>query len=232
MYDSGCRDIIYLARRHRERRFGKAAVRHRHHEGPELLQELASRFPELRLYTVSRDVFSATRLRRRRDDEDAFEIFGAADHVHGGTVAREGQGLIPFYTIATLHLFGDDARRPQSGFMTYFFVKDDQIALAEWTGRAHATLFSGDRPERAEILSVLRGIHYVESELPVKKGRYVAPILDPYAWISPASKGGAGEILVKNRSRRRSGSIHLSLPAVLSRVHSVLDAIDGRGRHG
>ena len=50
--------------------------------------------------------------------------------------------------------------------------------------------------------------------------------MDPNGWLAPESRGNAGEIVVRT-SRRRAGSVVLSLPAILEHVSRALHAQPG-----
>lgn len=130
------------------------------------------------------------------------------------------RSLLPIYTFATLHVVGDEGR-PQSGFCTYFFDAEHRLAdfnLRETT-RANI-LGTGDAAEkRRSLVSVLRAIHFLESEKPSDKNRLL-PVLDPFDWVTPASSAAAGELEVV--SRRGGRTILLSLPAILAHVTRVL----------
>lgn len=222
-YDQGCRHVVLLAHRYGGRSMGRSALRHRHHESPAFLKEVASRFPDLHLFPLARDTFPAVRLRRRGEQESGFEVIGTANHVPGSSMVREGHGMVPLYTLATLRFVGkDDNARPQSGFSTYFFIKDDLgLELFEWREQTSALLF-GDNPSvRNDLVSLLRGIHFLESELPAEKGQ-VFPILDPYQWMAPSAAAGVGDIIIRKKTSN-SGQIILSLHAILARIHNILD---------
>jgi hypothetical protein len=68
-------------------------------------------------------------------------------------------------------------------------------------------------------VSVLRAIHFLESEKPSDKTRLL-PVLDPFDWATPTTTAGAGEVEVV--SRRGGRSILLSMPALLAHVTKVL----------
>ena len=236
LYDRGCRHIIFLSHRYGGRHIGRAALRHRHHDHPGFLQDIATRFPELTLYPMVRDVFPATRLRKRQTAEDGFEILQPDEHYdqYMRETPKLRTGLLPIYTLATLHVVGEELGRPQSGFATYYLHQDQDLQYMDMIARAYADLAPRNSTVREYLLAVLRCVHFAEAEkLPVhdrySKERYVQPVLDPYAWMNPSSTEGAGEIEVK-RSRRR-GSVELSLTAMLAQISSVLHA-DRRQRDG
>ena len=180
------------------------------------LEEVFQTFPDLTIYPLLRDVFPATRLRKRGAGEAAFEIASAGDHSTflRNTAMEQVRDIIPVYTFATLHVVEED-KRPQSGFCTYFLVSDRRVSNIDWIGRARETLINsrGQSSEHSCLLTVLRGLHFIEAERGVKKGQLV-PVLDPFSWISPTTKEAAGEVEIFH-SRRR-GRVHLSYPAVLT----------------
>jgi hypothetical protein len=75
---------------------------------------------------------------------------------------------------------------------------------------------------RASLLAALRSIHYLEAERAVVGLQAGRPVLDPYDWMTPDTGGKVGEVLVTDQSRRRPGSIALSLTAVLDTVSRIL----------
>jgi len=78
--------------------------------------------------------------------------------------------------------------------------------------------FGGDGGVRASLISVLRAIHFMESE---RQGSSVfLPVLDPFDWATPLQRAGAGDVEIMRR--RRKGQVLLSLPAVLSHITEVL----------
>ncbi|HND20658.1 MAG TPA: hypothetical protein PLB18_14900, partial [Acidobacteriota bacterium] len=233
LYDSGCRHIVFLSHRYGGRRVGRSAHRHRHHENLAFLQEVTVRFPDLHLFPLTRDIFPAIRLRQRNDNQvDEFEITGTDSHVPGSSLVREGQGMIPLYTLATLRYIGKDGnQKPQSGFSTYFYIKDDPgLEFFEWREKTSALIFGADPSVRNDLHALLRGIHFLESELPAVKDR-VSPVLDPYQWMSPAVSAGVGDIVIQKKNGH-SGQVIPSLPAVLARIHSILDlGLKGKGKN-
>lgn len=72
---------------------------------------------------------------------------------------------------------------------------------------------------RKSLVSVLRAIHFMESEKPASKAVQL-PVLDPYGWVTPVKRATAGELAVI--SRRHNRTVLLSLPAVLAHVTKVL----------
>ena len=72
---------------------------------------------------------------------------------------------------------------------------------------------------RQSLVSVLRGIHFLESEKPSDKTKLL-PVLDPFSWATPTSTAAAGEVEVI--TRRGGRAILLSIPALLAHVTRVL----------
>jgi hypothetical protein len=234
----GCRHVMILSHRYGSRRIGWAAARMRAPEVPRLLGEVAARFPGLCLYPLVRDTFPVTRLRERLADEDAFEILRPDEHVEA--YPAEARALrhdyTPVYSLATLHVAGgggsgSGAGKPQSGFCAYFLLRDSGAGSIEAAEQIRANLLLPGSPVRTDLIAVLRGVHYLESQRPATEERTLQPVLDPYEWLQPETIGHAGEIQV-GTSRRRAGTVVLSLPAVLERVSRVLHARRGTAAGG
>jgi hypothetical protein len=218
----GYEHVMLLSHHFGNRHLGRAAERHAPHGSLEFLDDAHQRFPQMRFYTLRRDVFPATRLRRRTSAESAFEVVTFADHQqlyerHARDLFR---GVMPVYTFATLNVVGRDDNRPQSGFCTYFFDVDHRMNDLAWQEATKADMlgFGGDGGVRASLISVLRAIHFMESE---RQGSSVfLPVLDPFDWATPIHRAATGEVEIMRR--RRKGEVLLSLPAVLSHITEVL----------
>lgn len=219
--------ILLLSHHFGNRRIGRAAERHSPHSRLTFLDEAAKRFPDVHLYPLRRDVFAATRLRKRNLHESAFEVLRHDAHQN---MYRDGateilRSLLPVYTFATLHVV-DEAGKPQSGFCTYFFDAEHRLSDFNLQEATRANILgTGEAEEmRRSLISVLRAIHFMESEKPSEKNRPLLPVLDPFAWATPNRTAAAGELEVV--SRRRRGSILLSIPALLAHVTRVLHQKD------
>lgn len=218
----GYEHVMLLSHHFGNRHLGRAAERHAPHGSLEFLDDAHQRFPQMRFYTLRRDVFPATRLRRRTSAESAFEVVTFADHQqlyerHARDLFR---GVMPVYTFATLNVVGREDNRPQSGFCTYFFDVDHRMNDLAWQEATKADMlgFGGDGGVRASLISVLRAIHFLESE---RQGSSVfLPVLDPFDWATPVHRAATGEVEIMRR--RRKGEVLLSLPAVLSHITEVL----------
>ena len=220
----GCDHIILIFNHYGARRLNRSAQRHSPHTQTVFLEEVATKFAGVNLYTLCRDVFPATRLHQRSKSESAFEVLRLADHQEfalpqGNDQLKES---FPIYTFATLAIVGnDDVARPQSGFCTYFLYTDYKVQNLEWRERVRSNLTSANTAVRDCLLAVLRGLHFLEAEkVPPMTGLF-QPVLDPFGWVTPSSSEAAGEIEVIPPNRRKGG-ILLSLPALLSHVTDVL----------
>jgi hypothetical protein len=227
LQDRGYRHILLLSHHFGNRRIGRAAERHSPHSSLPFLDEAAKRFPDVHLYPLRRDVFAATRLRKRTLQESAFEVLRHEAHQN---MYRDGateilRSLLPVYTFATLHVV-DEAGKPQSGFCTYFFNAEHRLSDFNLREATRANILgTGEAEEtRRSLISVLRAIHFMESEKPAENNRPLLPVLDPFAWATPNRTAAAGELEVV--SRRRRGSILLSIPALLAHVTRVLHQKD------
>jgi hypothetical protein len=230
LYGLGCRHVLLLAHRYGGRRIG-GSIRYQLHDQGRTLAALAAEYPDLCIYPLVRDAFPATRLRRRdMASEDAFEILAPDEHLVGSTMLGDDlrHDYTPVYSLATLHVVGE-AAKPQSGVCTYFLLREHAAGSVEQMARLRANLLltSGATAGlRDDLIAVLRGVHYLEAEGPPSHDRCFQPVLDPYRWLSPESHGHAGEVVVRT-SRRRAGTVVLSLPAVLEHVATALHGAGG-----
>lgn len=225
---AGYQHILMLSHHFGNRHIGRAAERHAPHGTLEFLDEAAARFPDVHLYPLRRDVFPATRLRKRQSLESGFEVlrYDAHQKMYLDDAMDVLRSLLPVYTFATLHVVGDESR-PQSGFCTYFFDAEHRLSNFNLRESTRANILgTGDSAAvRESLVGVLRAIHFMESEKPSDKNRLL-PVLDPFDWATPTTTAAAGEVEVM--SRRGGRSILLSMPALLAHVTKVLhkEALD------
>lgn len=219
---AGYQHIMLLSHHFGNRHIGRAAERHAPHGTLEFLDEAARRFPDIHLYPLRRDVFPATRLRKRQGSESGFEVVNFADHqaMYDEMANDVLRSLMPVYTFATLSVVGEE-QRPQSGFCTYFFDVEQRLTDIERREQVRQNILGvgGDQGIRHSLISVLRALHFMESEKPSDKTKLL-PVLDPFDWVAPKTSAGAGEVDIMRS--RRSGNVLLSLPALLAHVTKVL----------
>lgn len=226
--EEGFTHVILLSHHFGNRHIGRAAERHAPHGTLEFLDEAFKRFPEMHLYPMRRDIFPATRLRRRERNESGFEVVNFKDHQEMYDQAQDVlRSIMPVYTFATLTVVGDEEDRPQSGFCTYFFDVEQRITDVErsMTVRQNILGFGESLDVRKSLISVLRGIHFAECEK--QQGSVLLPVLDPFNWANPTKTAEAGEVQVM--TRRGGRSVLMSLPAILAHVTKVLHKEDRRG---
>ena len=220
----GYQHVMLLSHHFGNRHIGRAAERHAPHGTLEFLDEAHRRFPNMRFYTLRRDVFPATRLRRRKSSESAFEVLKFEDHqdLYDQHARDALRGVMPVYTFATLNVVGDSDSRPQSGFCTYFADLEQRMSDVAASKAAEADIlgFGSGGEIRKSLICVLRAVHFLESEKPGSAGGVLQPVLDPFDWATPLQRASMGEIEIMNRQRK--GEVFLSLPAVLSHVTKVL----------
>lgn len=219
---AGFRHIMLLSHHFGNRHIGRAAERHAPHGTLEFLDEATRRFPDVHLYPLRRDVFPATRLRKRQGSESGFEVVNFADHqaMYDEMANDVLRSLMPVYTFATLSVVGEE-RHPQSGFCTYFFDVEQRLTDIERREQVRQNILgvSGEQGVRLSLISVLRALHFMESEKPSDKSKLL-PVLDPFDWVAPDTSAGAGEVDIMHS--RRAGNVLLSLPALLAHVTKVL----------
>ncbi|HLO87236.1 MAG TPA: hypothetical protein VK203_19820 [Nostocaceae cyanobacterium] len=220
--NQGCQHIILLSHAYGGRRFNRIADYNSILTPKEFLEDVFQTFPDLNIYTMLRDVFPATRLRERGIGEAGFEILEARDHTNFlHSVERvQVRDVIPVYTFATLYAVQEN-ERPQSGFCVYFLVSDQRMSDITWTERPRQHLINANQndPVHPCLISVLRGLHFIEAQGVVKKGQLI-PVLDPFDWISPNTVETAGEVEVLHT--RRKGKVYLSYPALLTHISQVV----------
>lgn len=227
--EEGYRHVMLLSHHFGNRHIGRAAERHAPHGTLEFLDEAFKRFPDMHLYPMRRDIFPATRLRKRDRSESGFEVVNFKDHqamydAQGQDVLRS---IMPVYTFATLAVVGDEDGRPQSGFCTYFFDVEQRITDVERyvTVRQNILGFGDASEVRKSLISVLRGMHFAEAEK-LQSG-VLLPVLDPFDWANPTNTAAAGEVQVM--TRRGGRAVLMSLPAILAHVTKVLHKEENRG---
>lgn len=222
LHKAGYTHIMLLSHHYGNRHLGRASERHAPHGTREFLDDAAQRFPDVHLYPIRRDIFPATRLRKRSSGESAFEVLSFDEHqkMYFEGSADVLRSLQPIYTFATLNVVSEE-KRPQSGFCTYFFdleTRLEDFKLNE-TIRQNMLGFGAGKSVHDSLVSVLRAVHFMESEKPVGSGTLL-PVLDPFDWAMPTTTAAAGEVEVM--TRRGKGSVLLCLPATLAQVTKVL----------
>ncbi len=220
---AGFEHIMLLSHHFGNRHIGRAAERHSPHGTLEFLDDATRRFPSVHLYPLRRDVFPATRLRKRSSSESGFEVTSFADHqaMYDRMAQDILRSLMPIYTFATLAVVGEE-HRPQSGFCTYFFDAEQRVSdLGRKEDIRQNILGIGQGQSiHQSLISVLRALHFMESEKPAA-GSNLLPVLDPFDWASPKTTAAAGEIPIMTR-RRGKKAVLLSFPAVLAHATAVL----------
>lgn len=227
LHRDGFQHVILLSHHFGNRRIGRAADRHAPHSSLAFLKNVTVEFPEMRLYTLRRDIFPALRLRSREKGEAGFEVteYGHHQAMYKTMASELKRGLMPVYTFATLVVVAEEGR-PQSGFCTYFYdiegrfeQGDVSLEIAEQTRQN--ILGTGDTAKgvRDSLISVLRAVHFMESEKPSSAGQLL-PVLDPFDWASPSTAAAAGELTVM--AGRRKGEVLLCFPAILAHITAIL----------
>ena len=223
LQSQGCEHIILLSHSYGGRKLNRTAPHSNYLLQRDFLEDIYQSFPDLTLYPLVKDEFPATRL-YKRVKESGFEINRAEYHGNflSSSERETVRDLIPVYTFATLTFVGSNGdQRPQSGFCAYFLLSDHQVSNLAWTERARQHLLNADgrSPIHPCLIHLLRGIHFLEAEKIAKDG-LLLPVLNPYHWISPTTKEGAGEVQILGS--RRKGKVWLSYPALLSHLSTVL----------
>ncbi len=177
------------------------------------------------IYPLRKDVFSATRFRKRdNENESGFEISSFSENYKMYDSRRMSSSLyktsLPIYTFATLSIY-DEAYYPQSGFCTYFFDSEakfsDEILYEKI--RANILGITGDKNVYNSIIFLLRGVHFIEREKISSKKQFL-PKLNPFAFTNINYIGDAGETnLYLNRNKTRAV---FSFSAALTNVKNVL----------
>lgn len=218
----GFEHVMLLSHHFGNRHLGRAAERHAPHGTREFLDGAHARYPSMNVYTLRRDVFPAMRLRQRHAGESGFEVMQFADHqaMYQDHQAVDTRTHMPIYTFATL-VTPDETGRPQSGFCTYFFDVEERVSNLQMAEQVRQNVLGvgAGSAVRSSLVSVLRALHFLESEKPADKNVWL-PVLDPFSWMSPTSNREAGELVIM--TRRHRGDVLLSFPALLAHVTKVL----------
>jgi len=184
------------------------------------LEEVSTKFSSTHVYTLQRDVYPAFRIRNREKTESAFEVVDLKDHnqfqISNDRSAKE---LLPIFTFSTLSAVNLE-EGPQSGFCTYFLQTDSNLKNLDWRERIRSHLLGEESSIRESLISVLRGLHFLEAEKQTSRNSFT-PTLDPFSWVQPINSGKAGEIEAIP-SGKKQGNVLISLPSILSRVSDSL----------
>jgi hypothetical protein len=153
--------------------------------------------------------------------ESGFEVTDFEDHrkMYSDGAADVLRSLLPIYTFATLAVVSEELR-PQSGFCTYFFDLETRVEHTELNESVRRNMlgFEAGKGPKESITSVLRAVHFLESEKPANKTQLL-PVLDPFEWATPQSTAASGEVEIMNS--RRQGTVYLSLPSILAHATRV-----------
>ena len=235
LVDQGCRAIATISHKFAGRAIGRSAIRHMHHEGADFQSRLAAGFPGVVFYPLVRDTMKVVRT-RDESSRTAFEVVGKDDHIHRyvSRAMRDSlwhRGLAPFYSLATLfHVKARTGLRPQSGFSMYYLLLGQGLEAGD-SGLGSEKARHEGSPDQLALTEVIRAMHLLEAEDGARMGR-AKPVLNPAAWMSPATLAGAGEFRVMDRRRRASGTVELSAVAVAARVAGALRAVRDRSGAG
>ncbi|GCD54080.1 hypothetical protein [Acetobacter pasteurianus] len=237
----GCETVLLIGRQHGDRRIGRAEDRHRKADPEKFLQVLRSTYPRVRIIPLVRKRSLVLRLKGQRNSTPiAYEIVGAQDHASltsGNYLGEEPApaSLSPIYSVATLHVVGDEHWSPRSGLTTYSWLQGPTVPNCHYTDalhRAREVLIDGSAAQKSLCL-ILRSLHYIETERSPKKNggsRLFLPLLNPFNAKSTAEMG---EIeITQAHSNMHMGSLHISGPALFSRINDVLEADETKKSDG
>lgn len=224
--DLGYKDIVLISHHVNSRKIGRTANRHTTHLSQRFLEQSYLKFPDVNLYPLIREEFSAITITRRSNDKSGFEVIGLNNHqsLFDDYSFNGKRELLPIYSFATLHTVGGQKildSRPQNGFSTYFFNSDARVDVDKQkaeTIRANI-LGSASTDIQNAIVAVLRSLHFLECEKSVSSS-VLLPVLDPFIWVRPPSIEKNGETLIM--ASKRKGKTQLSLTAILSHVSAIL----------
>jgi hypothetical protein len=230
LVNEGCNHIVMIAHKYDGRSIGRSSARHRHHENVTFLNDLGASFPKVTFHSVVKDSMRVVRVSEKGAARIGYEIVGREAHAPRlvGDDMKEAfnsEGLIPFYSLATLHVVHAGAgKRPQSGVTTYYMLNPASAdALDIRIG--NTSLMTTGSPEHSSVVAALRGIHMIESEEGAMR-KVVKPVLQPSSWMAPRDINGAGEITALiDGTGRRGGTVELSLTAVAATVSQVLKSL-------
>ena len=226
----GFKHVMLLSHHYGNVHIGRASERHSPHTSSQFMDEAAKRFPDVHIYPLRRDILPVTRLRERITiDESAFEINDIQSNQiqYDPEQSKVRKSMFHIYTMATMNVVGKE-RKPQSAFCSYFFddeVQQSNLMHAE-IARANIMGIPGFEANRQSLISLLRGIHFMETEkFSEAKNPVLYPVLDPYSWVEPENLARAAEIEAFRRTRSK-GKTNLCLISVLTHAMHVLHKED------
>ena len=217
LQSEGVKDVVLLSHHFAAPKIGTTEKKNLIHESESALDQLDELFPEMNFYPLQSDIVPALSL-KIREKGTVYEV----PHYKYQAAAinkKDFKQSLPIYCFATKKTVGI---RTQNGVCTYFYMLSSQEQSIHNDKRLrlhHAMIDERDSVEMKSVRSILRGIHYFESEKP-KAGLAFDPVLEPSHIGASTSIQKLGEVIIS--SRMNKGEIVMSLPAMIHRLEEFI----------
>ena len=215
----GIKDVVLLSHHFAAPKIGKTEKNNLIHENEGALDQLDALFPSINFYPLQSDIVPALSLKERSKGT----VYEVPHHRYQSAVInkKDFKQSLPIYCFATKKIVGKQ-QRIQNGICTYFYMLSSQESSIHNEKRLrvhHAMVDESDTTEMKTVRSILRGIHYFESEKS-QTGNFFDPVLEPSHIGANTSIQKLGEIVVSNRMKK--GEIVMSLPALIYRLEEFI----------
>jgi hypothetical protein len=218
----GYEDVVLLSHHFAQRKIGKTESNNNIHESESALDQLDQLFPELNFYPCQSDTIPALNIKQREIGslcEVPHHQFHTASANH--SVHKQSLSILSLATMKTVGV------RTQNGICSYFYMLTSQEHSIHNDKRTklHAKVIdTQDSNEMRAIRSILRGVHYYESERPSGTERaekkFFNPILQPSHIRGTTGIQELGEIIVSKRPTK--GEVLISLPAMIGKLEEYI----------
>ncbi|MGY5394439.1 hypothetical protein [Acinetobacter sp. NigerLNRRAM0016] len=222
LQSEGYKDVVLLSHHFAQRKIGKTESNNNIHESESALDQLDQLFPELNFYPCQSDTIPALNI-KQREIGSLCEVPHHQHHTASANCSIHKQSL-SILSIATMKTVG---ARTQNGICSYFYMLTSQEHSIHNDKRTklHAKVIdTQDTNEMKAIRSVLRGVHYYESERPSGTERaekkFYNPILQPSHIRGTTGIQELGEIIVSKRQTK--GEVLMSLPAMIGKLEEYI----------
>ena len=213
LQSDGFEDVVLLSHHFAQRKIGKTETSNLIHESESALDQLDQLFPDMNFYPFQSDTIPALSL-KTSDNSRAYEV--PHHHYHTAIInQKEYKQSLSVYSFATKRTVGV---RTQNGICSYFYMLTSQEHSIhnDKRIRLHSKIIDvNDSNEMKSIRSVLRGLHYFESERPTA-GKNFTPVLEPSHIRGTTGIQELGEVIVS--SRLNKGEVVMSLPALIGKL--------------
>lgn len=213
----GFEDVVLLSHHFAQRKIGKTETSNLIHESESALDQLDQLFPDMNFYPFQSDTIPALSLKT----SDNSRVYEVPHHKYHTAIInkKEYKQSLSVYSFATKRTVGV---RTQNGICSYFYMLTSQEHSIhnDKRVRLHSLIIDvNDSNEMKSIRSVLRGLHYFESERPTA-GKIFTPVLEPSHIRGTTGIQELGEVIVSSRINK--GEVVMSLPALLGKLEEYI----------